>query len=157
MFAHLTLAFALTIAASSVGAAIVPRSGETCSSGPIQCCNSLQKVRLLFWRRASHCHSLCTKYAQASSPSVSNLLGLLGVVVQGADAFVGLNCSPIPILGLASGASCSSEPVCCENNSVVRLLSLLVRARRVDDVSVLGNSHQHWLCAHQPLSTLGIG
>ena len=157
MFAHLTLAFALTFAASSVDAAIVPRGGETCSSGPMQCCNSLQKVRLPFWRRASHGHSLCTKYAQASTPSVSILLSLLGVVLQGADAFVGFDCTPIPILGVGAGGSCSSEPVCCENNSVVRLLSLLVRARRVDDVSFSGKSHQHWLCAHQPLSTLGVG
>ena len=52
---------------------------------------------------------------------MSKLLGLLGVVVQGVDALVGLSCTPISIIGVDSGASCSGTAVCCQNNDVVRI------------------------------------
>ena len=48
------------------------------------------------------------------------LLGLLGIVVQGVDVLVGINCSPITVIGVGSGGSCSANVVCCQDNSVVR-------------------------------------
>ncbi|OJT07731.1 Fruiting body protein SC3 [Trametes pubescens] len=75
---------------------------STCSTGPIQCCNSLES---------------------ASSPAGSLLLGLLGVVLQGVDVLLGLDCSPISVIGVGGG-NCNANVVCCENNSVGGLISI---------------------------------
>ena len=45
---------------------------------------------------------------------MSPLLALLGVVVEGLDGLVGLDCSPIVV-----GQDCSNTPVCCENSGDV--------------------------------------
>ncbi|KAF5309179.1 hypothetical protein D9619_012767 [Psilocybe cf. subviscida] len=66
-----------------------------CNTGPIQCCNS---------------------YGTAGSAPIAALLGLLGIVVGDVTAIVGVTCSPITVIG-GSGTSCSSQPVCCTNNS----------------------------------------
>ena len=50
---------------------------------------------------------------------MSLLLGLLGIVLDGVDALVGLDCSPITVIGVGTGNECSAEAVCCENNNVV--------------------------------------
>ena len=47
------------------------------------------------------------------------LLGLLGIVVNGVDVLLGINCSPLSVIGIGSGNACSSNAVCCENNNVV--------------------------------------
>ncbi|KAF8199457.1 hydrophobin [Pholiota molesta] len=67
---------------------------NSCNTGPVQCCNSVTK---------------------ASSPIVSPILGLLGVVV-GHDVLVGFQCSPVGALGLGHN-SCTQQPVCCEGNN----------------------------------------
>ncbi|KAH9896895.1 fungal hydrophobin-domain-containing protein [Cubamyces lactineus] len=82
-----------------------PASSQTpssCSTGPIQCCNSTEK---------------------ASSPAGSLLLGLLGIVVQGVDVLLGLDCSPITVIGVGGG-ECSANAVCCQNNNVGGLISI---------------------------------
>ena len=63
--------------------------------------------------------SLCGT-EQAADPLIGTILGLLDIVVQGVDALLGLECSPIKIVGLGGGGACSSNVVCCENNSIVR-------------------------------------
>ncbi|GJE95856.1 fungal hydrophobin [Phanerochaete sordida] len=78
-------------------------STSACSTGPIQCCNSVES---------------------ASSPAGSALLGLLGIVVQGIDVLLGLDCSPITVIGVGSGSSCSATTVCCEDNAVGGLISI---------------------------------
>jgi hypothetical protein len=69
-------------------AAAIPLSGDStpapipasqCNTGPIQCCNTVQR---------------------ADSPAVAPLLGLLGVVVEDITALVGATCSPISVIGL---------------------------------------------------------
>ncbi|KAL1944006.1 hypothetical protein VTO73DRAFT_3824 [Trametes versicolor] len=82
------------------GGATQPAS--SCSTGPIQCCNSVQS---------------------ASNPLTSILLGLLGVVLQGVDANVGVGCSPISVIGVGGG-NCNANAVCCQNNNVGGLLSV---------------------------------
>ncbi|KAI0360649.1 fungal hydrophobin [Trametes cingulata] len=77
--------------------------GPTCSTGPIQCCNSV---------------------ASASDPVGSLLLGLLGIVVEGVDVLLGLDCSPISVIGVGTGNACSANTVCCENNNVGGLISI---------------------------------
>ncbi|KAI0777701.1 fungal hydrophobin [Trametes elegans] len=78
-------------------------SGDLCSVGSLQCCQSV---------------------GQASSPVFGLVLGLLGIVVDGVDALLGLQCSPLKIVGLGSDNSCASNVVCCENNNIGGLISI---------------------------------
>ena len=61
---------------------------------------------------------------QASSASGSALLGLLGIVIEGLDVLLGVQCSPITVVGVGSSGTCSGTVVCCEDNAVVRTLLL---------------------------------
>ncbi|KAL4253642.1 hypothetical protein AB1N83_012983 [Pleurotus pulmonarius] len=73
-----------------------------CTTGPVQCCNSVQK---------------------ADSPSVTSILGLLGIVLSSVDVLVALTCSPLTVIGVG-GTSCSAQTVCCENNNFNGLIAL---------------------------------
>lgn len=61
---------------------------------------------------------ILTHVNQASSGLGSILLGLLGVVVEGVDVLLGVNCSPISVIGVGGG-NCDSNVVCCEDSAVV--------------------------------------
>ncbi|KAI0717365.1 fungal hydrophobin [Cerioporus squamosus] len=76
---------------------------QTCSTGPIQCCQQTQS---------------------ANSLGVGIILGLLGIVLQDLSVLVGLNCSPITVIGVGTGNTCDAQAVCCENNNVGGLLSI---------------------------------
>ncbi|KAH9896887.1 fungal hydrophobin-domain-containing protein [Cubamyces lactineus] len=76
--------------------------GNSCTTGPIQCCESVGK---------------------ASDPAFNALLGLLGIVIDGFEALLGLQCSPISIVGVGQ-STCTANVVCCENNSVGSLISI---------------------------------
>ena len=54
-----------------------------CSTGDLQCCNSVE---------------------QSTDPDAADALSLLGVVVEGVNVLVGLTCSPISVVGI-TGAS----------------------------------------------------
>ncbi|KIK53787.1 hypothetical protein GYMLUDRAFT_49203 [Collybiopsis luxurians FD-317 M1] len=95
------LAFVTAAIASLAAATPTPRTGS-CSTGPVQCCNSVES---------------------ASSPGVSTLLGLLGIVLQNTDVLVGLTCSPITVVGLG-GNGCKAQSVCCQDNSHGGLVSV---------------------------------
>ncbi|KAJ8454038.1 hypothetical protein ONZ51_g13260 [Trametes cubensis] len=58
---------------------------------------------------------------EASSQGL--LTGLAGVNVQDLTGLVGVQCSPITVIG-GSGSTCKQQPVCCENNSVGSLVSV---------------------------------
>ncbi|RPD59674.1 hydrophobin-domain-containing protein [Lentinus tigrinus ALCF2SS1-6] len=73
----------------------------SCSTGPIQCCQQVEK---------------------ADNPAAALILGLLGLVL-GPDVEVGLTCSPISVIGVGS-SSCSATAVCCEDNSHGGLISI---------------------------------
>lgn len=92
-------------------------TASPCSTGPIQCCNSLESVCRVF--RSRVWRQLTQFSLQADSGAGSLLLGLLGVVVQGLDVVLGLDCSPISVIGVGGG-SCNSNVVCCQNNDIVR-------------------------------------
>ncbi|OBZ77314.1 Fruiting body protein SC3 [Grifola frondosa] len=77
-------------------------SAGSCNVGSLQCCDSVES---------------------ADSPEAIGLLGLLGIVVDGLDVLLGLNCSPLSIIGIGGG-SCDANPVCCENNNVGGLISI---------------------------------
>ncbi|KAI8974217.1 fungal hydrophobin-domain-containing protein [Trametes punicea] len=78
-------------------------AAQNCNTGPVQCCNTLES---------------------ANSPAGAAILGLLGVVLQDTTAQIGLQCVPIPVIGVAAGDACDSHPVCCQNNNVGGLVSI---------------------------------
>ena len=57
---------------------------SSCSTGPIQCCDTVEK---------------------ASDPAAAGILASIGVVVQDIDALVGLTCSPVTVIGVGTGDS----------------------------------------------------
>ncbi|KAL7284176.1 hypothetical protein ACG7TL_001458 [Trametes sanguinea] len=61
---------------------------------------------------------------QAGSVAGSAILGLLGIVLQDVNVLLGLNCSPITVIGVGTGNACDAEAVCCENNSFGGLISI---------------------------------
>ncbi|KAL5522502.1 SC3_4 [Sanghuangporus baumii] len=87
-----------TVSVTATSTATEPAS--QCTTGPIQCCNSVQS---------------------AGSPDVSALLGLLGIALVDLNVLVGLNCEAIPIISIGS-SGCT--PVCCENNGFNGLISI---------------------------------
>ncbi len=79
-----TLALA-TFAAATPTPAPAPRADGDgqCSTGEIQCCNTT---------------------TTATDPLVSLILGLLGVVVGDVTAIIGINCSPLSVIGIGGAA-----------------------------------------------------
>ncbi|KAJ3491685.1 hypothetical protein NLI96_g533 [Meripilus lineatus] len=104
MFSRATavLAAVAAISASFVAAMPAAATDGNCSTGPIQCCSQ-------------------TQTAGAGGP-ITSLLNLLNIVVP-ADVLVGLDCSPINVIGVGQ-SQCSASPVCCQNNNVGGLLSV---------------------------------
>ncbi|RPD53863.1 fungal hydrophobin [Lentinus tigrinus ALCF2SS1-7] len=98
MFAKLS-----TFSVVAILAVATTTLAQTCSTGPIQCCESVQK---------------------ASDPSAAAILASIGVVVQDVNALVGLTCSPVTVIGVGTGDSCDAQTVCCENNSFGSLISI---------------------------------
>ncbi|KAF9255192.1 hydrophobin-251 [Marasmius fiardii PR-910] len=102
-------AIALLASAMFAVASPVPNGGgdtNICSTGPVQCCNSVQSISI-----------------SQFLPGIAGLLGLLGVVVGPITGQVGVTCNPISVLGLG-GNSCTAQTVCCENNSFNGVVAL---------------------------------
>ncbi|KAI0775002.1 fungal hydrophobin [Trametes elegans] len=74
----------------------------SCNTGPIQCCNEVHQAN--------------------SGGVVGAILELLGLILD-PEVLVGLQCSPLDVLGLG-GSSCSATTVCCENNSHGGLINI---------------------------------
>ncbi|KAF8985272.1 fungal hydrophobin-domain-containing protein [Cyathus striatus] len=96
-----TLALA-TLAVATPARRNIPASQCSGSTGALQCCDSTGK---------------------ATDPSIANILGPLGIVVQDVTALVGVTCSPISVVGVG-GNSCTAQPVCCTNNSFNGVVAL---------------------------------
>ncbi|TFK87826.1 fungal hydrophobin [Polyporus arcularius HHB13444] len=92
-----------TTTVTAIGSGATPVSSSQCSTGNIQCCNQTQK---------------------ATNPSTTALLALLGIVVQGVDAIVGLDCNPITVIGVATGNQCNAQAICCPVNNTGGLVSV---------------------------------
>ncbi|KIK58519.1 hypothetical protein GYMLUDRAFT_245943 [Collybiopsis luxurians FD-317 M1] len=82
------LTFVTAAIASLAAATPTPRTGS-CSTGPVQCCNSVE---------------------YSSDAGVAGFLGLLGIVLQNTNVPIGFQCSPISAVGI--GSTCSSQAVC---------------------------------------------
>ncbi|KAI0657122.1 hydrophobin 1 [Cubamyces menziesii] len=95
-------AIVLAVSALPILAAATPlegrggSGGSSCSTGDLQCCNSTE---------------------MADSAKGAALLALLGIVLQDTNVLLGVNCSPITVVGVGSGGSCSAHAVCCSDNS----------------------------------------
>ena len=75
-----------TITSLAILAVATPTPGgsePSCSTGPIECCESVTK---------------------ASDPAAAGILKSIGVVVQDVDALVGLTCDPISVVGVGSSS-----------------------------------------------------
>ncbi|KAJ3512688.1 hypothetical protein NLJ89_g3378 [Agrocybe chaxingu] len=73
-----------------------------CETGPIQCCK-------------------CQKVTTASDSVAGLILSLLGVVVKDPSTSVAMTCSP---MSSTSPEACTTQTVCCENNSFNGLIAL---------------------------------
>ncbi|KAH8828839.1 fruiting body protein SC1 [Flagelloscypha sp. PMI_526] len=87
-FAALT-AFVLPVLAA---ASVIARTGPQCSTGTLQCCNTVGK---------------------ADSTDVQNALGGLAAVL-GLTGNIGVSCVPINVAAVG-GNSCSAQAACCGN------------------------------------------
>ncbi|TFL00108.1 hydrophobin, partial [Pterulicium gracile] len=84
-------------------ATAIPRTEPgSCNTGPIQCCQQTQS---------------------ASHPSSKTILGLLDIALQDLNVLVGLQCSPLTVIGGGS-SGCDAEPVCCQNNTFSGLIAI---------------------------------
>ncbi|KAF9254742.1 fungal hydrophobin [Marasmius fiardii PR-910] len=90
--------FALSALTTLAAATAVPRTGGGgggSGGGDVQCCQTV---------------------TTASDPSAAHVIAVLGIVVQDVNALVGLNCSPITVVGGGNGA-CSGTTVTCTDTS----------------------------------------
>ncbi|KAJ3508241.1 hypothetical protein NMY22_g16677 [Coprinellus aureogranulatus] len=110
MFIHITDVLSVVFFATMSAASVIqvarteptPPPNTPCGTDPVQCCNSVQ---------------------DAGSPIAIALLSLLGIPAGSFTGQVGLTCSPISIIGLPDN-SCSTQPVCCANNSFNGIVAL---------------------------------
>ncbi|PPR06781.1 hypothetical protein CVT24_011281 [Panaeolus cyanescens] len=107
MFARVyNLFFFLFVALPLLASAtVLPRTdgpSNQCNTGPIQCCNNVGTVDAL---------------------GLGTILGLLGIVLDPVTALLGINCSPLSVIGVG-GNSCSATPVCCTGNVFNGLINL---------------------------------
>ncbi|KIP02925.1 hydrophobin, mutated [Phlebiopsis gigantea 11061_1 CR5-6] len=56
----------------------------------------------------------CTSTATAASPLIALLLGLLGLSDENIVGVVGIGCTPLPVVGVASGL-CNANTLECTN------------------------------------------
>ncbi|KAI0653909.1 fungal hydrophobin-domain-containing protein [Cubamyces menziesii] len=105
MVARITSAFIALVAATAAAASAIPRTdgSSQCNTGSIQCCDTT---------------------TQPSDPAAQLAAGLLGIDLGSITGLVGLNCSPVTVVGVGATPSCKQQPVCCQNNSVGGLLSV---------------------------------
>ncbi|KAF8154163.1 fungal hydrophobin-domain-containing protein [Crassisporium funariophilum] len=103
MFARVySLFFFLFFAFPMLASAAVVARTDQCNTGPIQCCN---------------------KVGTAQAIGYTHILAAAGIVIQPVDAILGVECSPITIIG-AGGNSCSAQPVCCTGNTYNGLVNV---------------------------------
>ncbi|KAG6334436.1 hypothetical protein ID866_4650 [Astraeus odoratus] len=97
--------FALSALSAAAPESIVARtSSSSCSNGTLQCCNQT---------------------FTADQTGVAAIEGLLGVVVDAVvGPLLGIGCSPITIIGVGSGSTCTQQTVCCQNTEFNGLVNV---------------------------------
>ncbi|KAI0729195.1 fungal hydrophobin [Fomitopsis betulina] len=61
----------------------------------------------------------CQNVGNPSSSPIASILSILGIVVQGVEDIIGVDCSPLVL-----GQYCSNTPVCCEQNGIGNIISI---------------------------------
>ncbi|KAI6142665.1 hydrophobin-3 precursor [Pisolithus tinctorius] len=87
------------LAALAIAGPLEVRGGSSqCNTGTLSCCSQVQTV--------------C---------DVQNLFSASGLTAVAASvpvsALVGVSCTPVTVAGTGSGAQCSTQPVCCTDNT----------------------------------------
>ncbi|KAF8550908.1 fungal hydrophobin [Imleria badia] len=102
-FSILPIAALAAVVAAAPNALDARNDSSECNTGSLQCCTS----------------------TQTSTPAtLTELGGLLGLVLPTIDGLIGLGCTPITVIGTGSGASCTQQPVCCTDNSFNGVINL---------------------------------
>ncbi|PIL33166.1 MFS general substrate transporter [Ganoderma sinense ZZ0214-1] len=91
--------FSRIVAVSTLAFAVLAAAADSCNTGSMQCCNQVE---------------------DSKSASGSALLTALGINLQDVTGQIGLGCSPLSVVGVGAGNSCTASPVCCQNNNVER-------------------------------------
>ncbi|KAF8149337.1 fungal hydrophobin [Crassisporium funariophilum] len=111
MFSHLAL---LATASMAIFVVAAPAIENSCNTGSVQCCMPLFLRCYLetadFFLTGNSVH-------EANSDYFQTYLGLVGIVTGPLTGQAGITCTPVTVIGVGSGASCSSQPVCCSDNT----------------------------------------
>ncbi|KAL0959253.1 hypothetical protein HGRIS_014524 [Hohenbuehelia grisea] len=96
----------VAFAVSAFAAVVTPTPMHGCNTGPVQCCNSLQR---------------------SSNLSSDERMAFLneGLDISGSVGQVGMSCSPVVSDAAAGGStSCSQQAACCSDTSMNGLLAI---------------------------------
>ncbi|KZV64265.1 fungal hydrophobin [Peniophora sp. CONT] len=105
VFAVVSFASATPQAAAPPATSAAPQASNTCNSGAAQCCNQVQPA------------------SSMNEAGLGGLLDLIPITLQGLNIPIGIDCTPINVLGIG-GNSCSQQTVCCENNTFSGTIAL---------------------------------
>ncbi|KAG6329600.1 hypothetical protein ID866_9489 [Astraeus odoratus] len=102
-----TLLFPVFALSALVAAAPAPESivaRDVCSNGNLQCCGQT---------------------LDANQSNANLLTGLLGIVISPlVGPLLALNCSPLTVLGVGGGATCTQQAVCCQGTQFNGLINV---------------------------------
>ena len=76
--------------------------------------------------------------------------------MDGVTGQLGLGCSPLSVVGAGGGNACSAQPVCCQNNNVVRNFLGILGVASVLTAVFLGRPALRWLRAGPALRLMMI-
>ncbi|KAM5536392.1 hypothetical protein V8D89_009931 [Ganoderma adspersum] len=77
---------------------------------------------LAFVVHATAADSCNTGSISVSGSALLSALAEIGVNVQDVTGQIGLQSSPLSVVGVGGSSACSASPVCCQNNNVVSVL-----------------------------------
>lgn len=102
MFSKVLLVAATLV--TFVAATPVPGGVDnSCNTGTLQCCNQT---------------------FSSTSGTATLLAALLNLNLSQLTGQIGLSCTPISVIGLGQGASCTQQPVCCSGNTYNGLINV---------------------------------
>ncbi|PPQ78639.1 hypothetical protein CVT25_010603 [Psilocybe cyanescens] len=100
MFSRTSLVALVALPLLATANAVPRGAGEPsgqCNTGSLQCCNNVGTASTLL-------------------ANVVGAAGLLAGFVGPVEAVLGINCTPISVIGIG-GNSCTAQPVCCTGNT----------------------------------------
>jgi len=116
MFARLLSITSLAILAIATPHSYERRGSSQCDTDNLQCCQQTESVSFIPLNAPQTANTRCQ--VDEFNSGMGGLLGLqIPANILGS---VGLGCTPISVVGLGSGATCTQQPVCCSGDSFVR-------------------------------------